>query len=50
MSQILVVDDSAIERRVFGGLLGTNPDWTVEFAGDGAEALNAANSANRIWF
>ncbi len=39
MSQILVVDDSAIERRVLGGLLGTNPDWTVDFAGDGAEAL-----------
>lgn len=39
MSQILVVDDSAVERRVVGGLLSTNPDWTVEFAGDGAEAL-----------
>lgn len=39
MSQILVVDDSAIERRVLGGLLSTNPDWKVEFAGDGAEAL-----------
>ena len=39
MSQILVVDDSAVERRVLGGLLGMNPDWTVEFAGDGAEAL-----------
>lgn len=39
MSQILVVDDSAVERRMLGGLLGTNPDWTVEFAKDGAEAL-----------
>lgn len=39
MSQILVVDDSAVERRVVGGLLSTNPEWTVEFAGDGAEAL-----------
>lgn len=39
MSSILVVDDCAIERRVLAGLLGTNPDWTVEFAGDGAEAL-----------
>lgn len=39
MSQILVVDDSAIERRVLGGLLGANPDWTVDFAGDGGEAL-----------
>src|SRR6185295_5872811 len=39
MSQILVVDDSAAERRAFGGLLSTNPNWTVEYAGDGAEAL-----------
>ena len=40
MSRILVVDDSPVERRVMGGLLGTNPDWTVDFAGDGAEALD----------
>ncbi len=40
MSRILVVDDSPVERRVMGGLLGTNPDWAVEFAGDGAEALD----------
>lgn len=40
MSRILVVDDSPVERRMMGGLLGTNPDWTVDFAGDGAEALN----------
>jgi len=39
MSQILVVDDSAVERRVVGGLLSTNPEWNVEYAGDGAEAL-----------
>ncbi len=39
MSSILVVDDCAIERRVLAGLLGTNPAWTVEFASDGAEAL-----------
>ena len=40
MSRILVVDDSPVERRVMGGLLGTNPDWTVDFADDGAEALD----------
>lgn len=40
MSRILVVDDSAVERRVMGGLLGANPDWIVDFAGDGAEALD----------
>ncbi len=39
MSRILVVDDCPVERRVIGGLLGINPDWTIEFAGDGAEAL-----------
>lgn len=39
MSSILVVDDCPIERRVLGGLLATNPDWSVEFASDGAEAL-----------
>lgn len=39
MSQILIVDDSPVERRVLGGLLGVNPDWSVVFAGDGAEAL-----------
>jgi CheY-like chemotaxis protein/anti-sigma regulatory factor (Ser/Thr protein kinase) len=39
MSQILIVDDSPIERRVLGGLLSSNPEWTVEFAGDGTEAL-----------
>ncbi len=39
MSQILVVDDSAVERRMLGGLLSINPEWTVEFAKDGAEAL-----------
>lgn len=43
MSQILVVDDSVVERRVFGGLLSTNPDWTVEYAGDGAEALEVCS-------
>jgi len=44
MSRILVVDDSAVERRAMGGLLSTNPDWVVEFAGDGAEALERCNS------
>jgi len=39
MSQILIVDDSPIERRVLGGLLSSNPEWTVEFASDGTEAL-----------
>lgn len=39
MSSILVVDDCAIERRVLAGLLGTNPEWSVDFATDGAEAL-----------
>ena len=44
MSRILVVDDSPVERRVMGGLLAMNSDWTVEFAGDGAEALERCNT------
>jgi CheY-like chemotaxis protein/anti-sigma regulatory factor (Ser/Thr protein kinase) len=39
MSSILVVDDCPIERRVLAGLLGINPEWSVDFAADGAEAL-----------
>lgn len=40
MSQILVVDDSVVERRVIGGLLAANPDWSVDFATTGIEALD----------
>lgn len=45
MSTILVVDDSAVERRVIGGLLASHPDWQVEFAATGAEALQACEAS-----
>jgi len=45
MSQILIVDDSPVQRRVLGGLLHQNPDWNVVYAGDGTEALEQIESS-----
>lgn len=39
MTTLLVVDDSAIDRRLVGGLLSKNPDWSVVYASDGRDAL-----------
>lgn len=39
MTQILVVDDSATDRRLAGGLLERRAGWIVEYASDGREAL-----------
>ena len=39
MTNILVVDDVAFDRQLVGELLGKDEDITVEFATDGAEAL-----------
>ncbi len=39
MARILVVDDSAVDRKLAGGLLQKNPDWQVYYAHDGAQAL-----------
>ena len=39
MAIILVVDDSPVDRRVVGGLLGKSPNLEVEYASDGEEAL-----------
>jgi CheY-like chemotaxis protein len=39
MPTVLVVDDSAVDRRLVGGLLSRSPGITVEFAADGDEAL-----------
>ena len=39
MPTVLVVDDSAVDRRLVGGLLRKHPEWTLEFAADGVEAL-----------
>ncbi len=40
MTRILVVDDSAVDRKLAGGLLQKNPDWQVYYANDGAQALH----------
>lgn len=41
MARFLVVDDSARDRRIAGGLLEKHDDWTVYYAKDGEEALSA---------
>ena len=39
MTTILIVDDSAVDRRLIGGIVHTNTSYRVEFASDGNEAL-----------
>jgi CheY-like chemotaxis protein len=39
MATVLVVDDSPIDRQLAGGLLRQETDWVIEFASDGAVAL-----------
>ncbi len=39
MTNILVVDDSAVDRAIVGGLLDQRPDYTVVYAEDGTDAL-----------
>jgi CheY-like chemotaxis protein len=39
MTTVLVVDDSAVDRRFVGGLLAKGGRYTVEFAEDGSQAL-----------
>jgi len=39
MPRVLVVDDSAVDRRFVGGLLAKGGRYEVEFAEDGAQAL-----------
>ncbi len=39
MPNILVVDDSAIDRKLVGALLEKVPNWRVEYSRDGDEAL-----------
>jgi len=40
MATVLVVDDSAVDRRLVGGLLEQRPECTIEYAADGVEALS----------
>jgi CheY-like chemotaxis protein len=39
MATLLVVDDSATDRRIAGGLLEKEPDFEVVYAEDGSDAL-----------
>ena len=39
VSTILIVEDSAVDRALLGSLLAKEPKWQIEFAEDGAEAL-----------
>lgn len=43
MPHVLVVDDSAMDRRLVGGLLERQPDFAVSYAADGAAALAEIN-------
>lgn len=45
MAQILVVDDSAVDRKIVGGLLQQGTDWSVSYAEDGQLALESLESA-----
>ena len=39
MAKILVVEDSAIDRALVGSILAEDPQWQIEFACDGVEAV-----------
>ncbi len=39
MATLLVVDDSAMDRRLVGGILEKNPEWTMIYAVNGKEAM-----------
>jgi CheY-like chemotaxis protein/anti-sigma regulatory factor (Ser/Thr protein kinase) len=39
VTKILVVDDSAVDRRLVGGILQRTTNWNVEYAQHGGEAL-----------
>jgi len=40
MTTVLIVDDSAVDRRLAGGLLEKRQEWTIQYASDGQEALD----------
>ena len=41
MTRVLVVDDSPIDRMLAGSQLEKNTDWTIEYASDGQQGLEA---------
>ena len=45
MANILVVDDSNVDRRVAGALLARGGDWTIEYAINGNEAMEKMQKA-----
>jgi len=45
MATVLVVDDSAVDRRFVGGLLARDGRYQVEFAEDGSQALAQMRAA-----
>lgn len=44
MTRLLVVDDSPLMRRLIGGIFEAESDFTVEFARNGAEAIEKLHS------
>ncbi|MEM7782254.1 MAG: response regulator [Planctomycetota bacterium] len=40
MAEILVVEDSSVDRTLIGSLLARHPDWQLKYANDGQEAIN----------
>jgi CheY-like chemotaxis protein len=45
MAAILVVDDSAVDRQLVGGLLSREPGWTISYADNGAAGLAKTRAA-----
>ncbi len=45
MPTVLVVDDSAVDRRLVGGMLAKSPGIDVDFASDGKEALRKVQAS-----
>jgi CheY-like chemotaxis protein len=45
MATVLVVDDSAVDRRFVGGILSRDGKFRVEFAEDGSQALSRMREA-----
>ena len=41
MDKVLIVDDSAVDRRLAGRLVEKNGNFAISYANDGAEALHA---------
>jgi CheY-like chemotaxis protein/anti-sigma regulatory factor (Ser/Thr protein kinase) len=44
MTSVLVVDDSAADRRIAGGLLERNLGWDIAYASDGLQAMASVRS------